>query len=260
MALQALLFDLDNTLVPEMPNCETAFMDTVADTALHHGFSAESLRRAVFGVAEELWLGSGVSDYCARVGIGSPTSLLSDFPGDAGELRHLREWAPQYRRESWSRGLSTVGLRDAGALVAELDAAFRGRLRVRCPPYPDVIRVLEELSPQYRLAVATNGPVDVQWLKLTATGLERYFPVVVASSEVGFGKPDARIFTATLDRLGVAATDALAIGDSLERDVAGSKAASLACVWVNRTGAVNDDRLVPEFEIHSLEELPALLR
>jgi putative hydrolase of the HAD superfamily len=109
------------------------------------------------------------------------------------------------------------------------------------------------------MAVATNGPADVQRIKLSVSGLRRHFSVVVASSEIGAGKPDPRILTETAERLGVPIADAIAIGDSLEKDVAGARAAGMRIVWVNRAGAARDPGLVPDLEIRTLAELPALL-
>jgi putative hydrolase of the HAD superfamily len=259
MGTTTILFDLDNTLVPELQSYELAFANATDESAGRLGFNRDALRTAVFDVATELWLASRVSAYCLRLGLGSPTSLLSDFPGDSEELAYLREWAPSYRQESWVRGLARVGITDSAALALELDQAFRKSLRNRCVAYDDVIPVLEVLSPTYAFAVATNGPADVQATKLIASGLERFFPVVVASSEVGFGKPDPRIFTITVERLGVDAAEVLVVGDSVEKDVVGAAAAHLRCVWLNRTGATRKTKSAPDFEIESLTALPSLL-
>ena len=260
MNLRAVLFDLDNTLVPEMANYELAFDDVCRQATTAHRIDLESLRRAVFGHANELWEQSATFRYCSSLGIGSPTSLLSEFPGDRHEFATLRDWAPGYRLSCWRRGLSAHGIGgDADKLAGELDAAFRARIRSHYPPYPDALPALERLSNVYRLAVLTNGPIDVQLAKLSASGLEHFFSVVVASSEVGYGKPDPRLFTAALERLGVDRTDAVAIGDSPERDVAGARASRIRCVWLNRERSSSPASLTPDFEIRSLDELPDLL-
>jgi putative hydrolase of the HAD superfamily len=256
----ALLLDLDNTLVPELPNYGAAFAAACGDVAHDRGIAVTSLRDAVFREALERWLSSPVADYCTRVGIGSPTSLLSDFPGDASELAYLREWAPEYRRESWRDGLRAAGVSDADARAVPLSDAFRQRFRERCPPYADAAPALEVLTRRYALAVATNGPVDVQRIKLTVSGLRRFFSVVVASSEVGWGKPDRRIFDTSVAQLRATPADVLVVGDGLENDVAAAHAAGLRCVWVNRTGAERDPARTPDAEIRSLAELPALLQ
>ncbi|MDP9245194.1 MAG: HAD family hydrolase [Chloroflexota bacterium] len=256
---KALLIDLDNTLVPELANYSAAFAGTCRDLARERAIELTKLRDAVFGAALDRWLASPVADWCARIGIGSPTSLLSDFPGDAPELAFLRGWAPDYRRASWTDGLRAAGLRDADALAIPLSDDFRQRIREHCPAYADAPAAVETLARTYTLGIATNGPADVQRIKLTVSGLRRFFPVVVASSDVGAGKPDPRIFAAAVERLRVSPEDVLVVGDSLAKDVAGAHAAGLRCVWVDRTGAERDQACVPDAEVRSLAELPALL-
>ena len=259
MSTTAILFDLDNTLVPEMASYESAFASATESTVRRLELEPAALRDAVFGAAAKLWLASPVSAYCLRVGIGSPTSLVSDFPGTGDELAYLREWASAYRRESWVSGLEQLGVRDSVNVAAELDRAFRENLANHVVPYADALPALERLGSSYVLALATNGPADVQTTKLRASGLERFFPLVVASSEIGFGKPDPRIFRAALERMKLPAAEVLVVGDSLEKDVAGSAAAGLRCVWVNRTRAKRTSGPAPAFEIESLAELHHIL-
>jgi putative hydrolase of the HAD superfamily len=255
--MRAILFDLDNTLVSEMETYESAFASAMS----LHPLKVEmaDFREVVFGVATELWLASPVSDYCARLGLGSPTSLFSDFPGTAGELAYLRTWSPSYRRETWMRALQKVGVNDSSKLAVQLDRSLREQLPSSIKRYEDVFATVETLSRSYLLAVATNGPADVQATKLKGARLQEFFPIVVASSEVGFGKPDPRIFEAAVEQMGVPSKEVLVVGDSLEKDVVGSAAAGLRCVWVNRTEAPRAGTVPPAFEIRSLAELPDLI-
>jgi len=48
----------------------------------------------------------------------------------------------------------------------------------------------------------TNGASDLQRRKLAIAGLEEYFDVVVASCDLGLGKPDPAIFDAALSQHG----------------------------------------------------------
>jgi putative hydrolase of the HAD superfamily len=49
------------------------------------------------------------------------------------------------------------------------------------------------------------------------------------------------------------------IGNSLPRDVAGAKRAGMRAVWLNRQGDPPEGEAIPDAEIRSLDELPALL-
>ncbi len=51
--------------------------------------------------------------------------------------------------------------------------------------------------------VLTNGPPDIQQLKLRQTGLTDKFDVVAISGLLGTGKPDLAAFAYVLDLIGV---------------------------------------------------------
>jgi putative hydrolase of the HAD superfamily len=71
---------------------------------------------------------------------------------------------------------------------------------------------------------------------LGRVGLADALDGVVSSAAVGAAKPDPAIFEAALTVVGAAPGEALHIGDSLEEDVAGARAAGIAAVWLNRDG------------------------
>ena len=78
----------------------------------------------------------------------------------------------------------------------------------------------------FELAVVSNSEGTIEQM-LVEVGLRPLLDAVVDSAVVGFTKPDPRIFAVALDRLGVAAADALMVGDSPSADVDGAHAAGL---------------------------------
>ena len=125
--------------------------------------------------------------------------------------------------------------------------------------YDDVRPALERFGQTYRLGLLTNGAPDLQREKIAGAALAEYFDAIVVSGEVGFGKPDGRIYQAMLSRLGAAAQETVMIGDGLHTDVQGARAAGMKTVWVNRAGAARDNTIIPDFEIRTLTELQSLL-
>jgi HAD superfamily hydrolase (TIGR01549 family) len=81
----------------------------------------------------------------------------------------------------------------------------------------------------FRLGIVSNSDGRVEQA-LTAAGLRDYFDVVVDSGVVGMEKPDPAIFRAALDALGVAAEEALYVGDLYEVDIVGARAAGMDAV------------------------------
>jgi putative hydrolase of the HAD superfamily len=114
--------------------------------------------------------------------------------------------------------------------------ALLGAIRFRA--YPEVPDVLARLrAGGARLAVVSNWDVSLHDV-LERTGLRPLVDAVVISAELGVAKPDPAIFRAALQRLGATADGAVHVGDSLDHDVAGARAAGLEAVLVARNGAV----------------------
>jgi putative hydrolase of the HAD superfamily len=113
--------------------------------------------------------------------------------------------------------------------------AMLGAIRFRA--YPEVPDVLARLrAAGARLAVVSNWDVSLHDV-LERTELRALVDAVVISAELGVAKPDPAIFRAALGRLGASADGAVHVGDSLEHDVAGARAAGLEAVLVVRNGA-----------------------
>ncbi|MFQ5481247.1 MAG: HAD-IA family hydrolase [Nitrospinaceae bacterium] len=71
---------------------------------------------------------------------------------------------------------------------------------------------------------------------IESLGLDKYFRFVLASTVVGAAKPDPLIFQEALTRSGVPPEAACHIGDEVDTDVNGARAAGLDAVLVDRKG------------------------
>jgi putative hydrolase of the HAD superfamily len=248
----ALLFDLDDTLVPEEPFAVAAFRATAASVP---GVDAERLAVDARAHARDVWRSGRIWPFCRQIGISSWEGLWCRFEGDTDEMRDMRDWAPEFRRESWRRALAGQGVDDPG-LAVELGERFGVERRALGDPFPDT-SLLAGLRERHRLALVTNGASCLQREKLERSGLAAHFDAVVVSGDLGVGKPDAAIFGHALSLVGGAPDDAVMIGDTVERDIDGALALGLRAVWINRFGeAPPRTDLV---EIRGLDELAALL-
>jgi putative hydrolase of the HAD superfamily len=123
---------------------------------------------------------------------------------------------------------------------------------LRFSPYPDAAPALADLrSAGVRLAVVSNWDCSLRSV-LADLGLAGALDAVVVSAEAGAAKPDRRIFETALARVRVRPQNALFVGDSLETDVAGARAAGIRALLLDR-GAQDADREVER--IFSLAEL-----
>ncbi|MQG76981.1 MAG: HAD-IA family hydrolase [SAR202 cluster bacterium] len=114
--------------------------------------------------------------------------------------------------------------------------AFHNRTQpVSTLPDERVVVFLRELHDAgVRWGVITNGG-STQRPKIESSGFGDIMPFVVVSGEVGYEKPDPRIYQDGLKQLGdVSAANTLFVGDNVETDIGGAQSAGMATAWVRR--------------------------
>lgn len=125
-------------------------------------------------------------------------------------------------------------------------------------PFEGAIETLTALQNHgHRLALLTNGCSAFQRRKLERFDLARYFELILIEGELGFGKPDARVFQRALDHFGVAPQTTWMIGDNLSADIAGAQSVGIQGVWNNCNALSAPDGTKPA---HEIDTLSALLR
>ena len=94
--------------------------------------------------------------------------------------------------------------------LSSLDPAdFLGNMELE----PHALEVLNELRPQYRLAIATNRGPDMAAL-VRRFGFDAYVDTVVTADDVQNPKPHPEMLVLAAERLGLAPQQALYVGDT----------------------------------------------
>ncbi|HEY7836230.1 MAG TPA: HAD-IA family hydrolase [Solirubrobacteraceae bacterium] len=131
------------------------------------------------------------------------------------------------------------GLPDDERIAAIDNAALTSALlaSLRFEPFADVRPALAAArAAGRRLLVVSNWDASLNEV-LDRLGLSPMLDGVVTSAEFGERKPAPEIFEHALALAGVAADEAIHIGDSLAEDVAGARAAGIEAVLIKRDGA-----------------------
>lgn len=261
MAIKAVLFDLDDTLLWDHRSVEEAFQATGEEAARHvPGLAPDKLVEAVRQEARALYESFETFPFTKMIGINPFEGLWANFTGGSQEeFRKLQALAPGYRKESWTRGLRALGVENAalGSLLAE---RFPAERRSRPYVYEETFRVLDALKGQVKLLLLTNGAPDLQQEKLDGVPpLAGYFDHIVISGTFGQGKPAESIFRHAMELLGIEAAEGLMVGDKLTTDILGSNRVGMPNAWVNRTGIPRTDEIVPAYEVSHLEQLHAII-
>jgi putative hydrolase of the HAD superfamily len=117
--------------------------------------------------------------------------------------------------------------------------------------------VLARLHGRYRLGIVSNFYGNLEAV-CRETGLSPHLDAAIDSAVVGAEKPDRRIFEAALSAVGVAPSEALFVGDSLPRDMAGALALGMPHVWIRAgdgSACCAEDRVIGS--VSDLERLLA---
>ena len=99
--------------------------------------------------------------------------------------------------------------------------------------YPEVLEVLEKLSPRFQLAVISNFDGRLRMI-LEQLGVSKFFKHVFLSSELGADKPDPEIFRRALNLVRLEPNEVLHVGDDPEHDWKGAAAAGLSVFQLDR--------------------------
>jgi putative hydrolase of the HAD superfamily len=105
------------------------------------------------------------------------------------------------------------------------------------------------------IVVASNWDASLPHV-LASVGLLELLDGVACSAVAGARKPSREVFTAALALAGAAPREAVHVGDSLEADVAGARAAGIAAILLRRGGEAGP---VGVTTIDSLRTLPGIL-
>jgi len=163
------------------------------------------------------------------------------------EPRERRWWARVVARTFERAGCGAPG---AAVIAAGLEAFARGNA---WRPVAGALETLNALKGR-GLKIALVSNYDGRLHRVVAElGLAPYFDAVIVSAEVGWAKPSPRIYAAALAALGVAAAEALMVGDRPREDAAGAAAAGLRALLYDPRGrapgpgSIRDLRQVPRF-------------
>lgn len=119
----------------------------------------------------------------------------------------------------------------------------------------NTIHFLNQIKKQFKVGIITNGSTQRQKAKIFNTNLNRYFETIIISEEVGFSKPDKRIFELALNKLNAQPENTLFVGDDLEKDIAGPQNVNIKGVWFNPQKIKNTTQIQPYAEINTLDSL-----
>jgi len=180
-----------------------------------------------------------------------------------GEAEAEIEAGPYQRyRTVLSETLQAMG-RQVGVKVTSEDGRQFPASVALWEPFPDTVACLQALAREYKVGIISN--IDDDLFAGTQRKLGVKFDLIVTAEQVQSYKPSLRNFQEALRRSGLPRDEVLHAGQSVYHDIVPASFLGIANVWVNRpsirpgAGAAKPSSAQPQFEVHDLSELLALM-
>ena len=176
---------------------------------------------------------------------------------EAGKITTIESNAWRYdkvlsERGTWHDGIGLVASQNYARLQAEISVSAT------------IGSTLDELSrcPNVTLGIITAGESAHQWRKYEILGLERWVSRenTIVAGDVGYTKPDVRIFELMSQRLGIEPCNLWMVGDSLRHDIKGASDAGWHTLWFDRRGQGGEAEIIVRNESELAQELIRIAR
>jgi putative hydrolase of the HAD superfamily len=143
-------------------------------------------------------------------------------------------------------------------LSTQMSNDFLEILPTKTAVFPYTFEILDYLQTKgYSMHLITNGFFDTQTLKITHSGLAKYFDELITSERSNSLKPKPEIFTYAMDITGANVQQSLMLGDNQHADIGGAINIGMHSVFVNH---INEPlKSTPTYTITHLKELENIL-
>ena len=158
----------------------------------------------------------------------------------------------------FTRDLPAEKIEQLPRLLAE---THRAASRLQLQLYPGVEHIIRQLHQKYQLAIISNGQTAYAVPELNAVGLTSYFDPIIISGDIGYRKPDERLFTTALTTMKMQPSEVLYVGNDMYRDVYGAQRLGMKAVFFkSNQGTQEKEGVKPDYIIYSFTELLNAIR
>lgn len=120
--------------------------------------------------------------------------------------------------------------------------------------HKNVENILGSMKKNYILGTITNGNASLKTI-----GIEKYFDFEVKASEVGFMKPNPKIFEYALKLTKCKPSEMLHIGDSYDKDIIGAKSVNMNYIWLRHDSKIEKD-IKTENIVDNFSQIPESIK
>ena len=136
------------------------------------------------------------------------------------------------RYKRFLKTLETLNIKDKN-LSERIGEFYVSHSPIQKKLMPGAKDVLFKLSLYYNLHIITNGFKEVQFIKLKNSNIYNFFDNIVVSEDIGFLKPNQKIFSYALEICNAKKHESLMIGDDIISDIQGARDFGIDQVFYN---------------------------
>lgn len=122
------------------------------------------------------------------------------------------------------------------SLLEKWESEYWKRVTAHTTLFPETEQVLENLAPNYRVALITNTQgqtIEGKHRLSQFPELEKYFETIIVAGESGVPpKPDPLPFNLCLEAIKIAPNEAVYVGDDWRIDICGARQAGIKPIWL----------------------------
>jgi len=145
----------------------------------------------------------------------------------------------------------TMGDIDYHILAAGI-VAYRAQREIK--PYPGVPETLEALHKDYKIAILSDAPRLKAWIRLVTMGIDGHFDKVICREDTRRTKVKLAPFRRIARELGIEPEQCLMVGDNISRDIANGKKAGMKTCFA-RYGNPTSKGSGADYEIDDIRDL-----
>ena len=123
---------------------------------------------------------------------------------------------------------------------------------------PHAVELLQYLEADYNSYIITNGLSAMQEIKIKSCGIGKYIKKIFLSENIGYYKPDRRIFEYALKSSNAKKNESIMIGDNFNADIVGAKNIGMHQIYLN-PDKTETLPFLPTYNVQSLAEIKNIL-
>lgn len=120
-------------------------------------------------------------------------------------------------------------------------------------PFADVYPVLSKLKNNFKLSLISNGSLSI--LNKSAKKMRIKFDKILSAELIHSYKPDTNFFQCALKKLNRPVSEIIHVAAGYSYDIIPAKKIGLKTVWVNRSKVMLPGKILPDYEIPTLNHL-----